>query len=300
MMAWPIMALGWVATLWQQGAASLRRIHDVLSIQPTITERPGARPLERVRGEIQLRDVCLEIDGQPILRNISFTIPSGATYAVVGPLGSGKSSLVHLIARLADPTAGQILLDGVDIRDVPLAQLRQQIGFVPQETFLFSGSLRDNVASGVSTAEATESRIRAAVHLSRLDNDLDQWPNGLDTLIGERGVTLSGGQKQRTAIARAVAKDPAILVLDDALSSVDTRTEEAVLDSLREFMQRRTSIIIAHRLSTTRSADQVVVLDRGRIVEQGTHAELVARGGLYTRVYRRQLIAQEMDLEDQE
>jgi ATP-binding cassette subfamily B multidrug efflux pump len=183
---------------------------------------------------------------------------------------------------------------------MPLADLRKQIGFVPQETFLFSGSLRDNVAYGISEEEATESRIRGAVHLSRLDNDLDQWPKGLDTLIGERGVTLSGGQKQRTAIARAVAKEPAILVLDDALSSVDTRTEEAVLESLHSFMERRTSIVIAHRLSTTRSADQVVVLDRGRIVEQGTHAELVARGGLYTRIYRRQLIAQELELEELE
>jgi ATP-binding cassette subfamily B protein len=188
----------------------------------------------------------------------------------------------------------------VDIRELPLTELRRQIGFVPQETFLFSGSLRHNVAFGISEAEATESRIRGAVHLSRLENDLDQWPNGLDTLVGERGVTLSGGQKQRTAIARAVAKDPAILVLDDALSSVDTRTEEAVLQSLHDFMQRRTSIVIAHRLSTTRSADQVVVLDHGRIVEQGTHVELVARGGLYTRIYRRQLIAQELELDPEE
>jgi ATP-binding cassette subfamily B multidrug efflux pump len=302
MMAWPMMALGWVATMWQQGAASLKRIHEVLSIPPTIADGrfDVARPLRRVRGEIEFRNVSLEIDGQPILRDISLTIPSGSTYAVVGPLGSGKSTLVHLIARLADPTAGQVLLDGVDVRDVPLAELRQHIGFVPQETFLFSGSLRDNVAFGIPMADATESRVRAAVHLSRLDNDLDQWPSGLDTLIGERGVTLSGGQKQRTAIARAVAKEPAILVLDDALSSVDTRTEEALLESLHEFMQRRTSIIIAHRLSTTRSADQVIVMDRGRIVEQGTHAELVARGGLYTRIYRRQLIAQELELENLE
>jgi ATP-binding cassette subfamily B protein len=171
---------------------------------------------------------------------------------------------------------------------------------VPQETFLFSGSLRDNVAFGLSESEATESRIRSAVHLSRLENDLDQWPHGLATLIGERGVTLSGGQKQRTAIARAVAIDPAILVLDDALSSVDTRTEAAVLESLHEFMGSRTSIVIAHRISTTRSADQVVVLDRGRIVEQGTHTELVSLGGLYTRIYRRQLIAQELELDDLE
>ncbi len=300
MMAWPMMALGWVASMWQQGAASLKRIHEVLSIQPTIADGERAQLPPRVRGEVEFRDVRLEIDGQQILHDINLTIPAGSTYAIVGPLGSGKSSLVHLIARLSDPTAGQILLDGVDIRDVPLAALRRQIGFVPQETFLFSGSLRENVAFGISPHEATELRVMAAVHLSRLENDLDQWPRGLDTLIGERGVTLSGGQKQRTAIARAIARDPAILVLDDALSSVDTRTEEAVLESLHEFVQRRTSIIIAHRLSTTRSADRVVVLDRGRIVEQGTHAALLAAGGLYTRIYRRQLIAQEMDVEDQE
>jgi len=300
MMAWPMMALGWVATLWQQGSASLKRIHEVLAIAPTIADGPRARSWTAVRGEIQFRDVSLEIDGQSLLRNITLTIPAGSTYAIVGPLGSGKSTLVHLIARLADPTAGQVLVDGVDVRDMPLAELRKQIGFVPQETFLFSGSLRDNVAYGISKADATESRIRGAVHLARLDNDLDQWPKGLGTLIGERGVTLSGGQKQRTAIARAVAKEPAILVLDDALSSVDTRTEEAVLESLHSFMERRTSIVIAHRLSTTRSADQVVVIDRGRIVEQGTHAELVARGGLYTRIYRRQLIAQELELEELE
>jgi ATP-binding cassette subfamily B multidrug efflux pump len=300
MMAWPMMALGWVATMWQQGSASLKRIHEVLSVQPTIVDGQGARSAVRVSGEIQFRDVSVAIDGQQILRDINLTIPPGQTCAVVGPLGSGKSTLVHLIARLADPTRGNVMIDGVDVRDWPLAELRRQIGFVPQETFLFSGSLRENVAFGISEADATESRIRDALHRSRLENDLDQWPKGLDTLIGERGVTLSGGQKQRTAIARAIAKDPAILVLDDALSSVDTRTEEAVLQSLHEFMLRRTSIVIAHRLSTTRSADQVVVLDGGRIVEQGTHAELVARGELYTRIYRRQLIAQELELEDLE
>jgi ATP-binding cassette subfamily B multidrug efflux pump len=306
MMAWPMMALGWVASMWQQGSASLKRIHEVLSIRATIGDS-GRLPLPLGEGrgegdgvEIEFRDVSLKIDDQLILSNVNLTIPAGSTFAVVGPLGSGKSSLVHLIARLLDPTSGQVLLDGVDVRELPLVELRRQIGFVPQETFLFSGSLRENIAFGISDTEATESRIRGAVHLSRLDNDLDQWPNGLETLIGERGVTLSGGQKQRTAIARAVAKDPAILVLDDALSSVDTRTEEAVLEGLNSFMEHRTSIVIAHRLSTTRSADQVVVLDRGRIVEQGTHAELVARGGLYTRIYRRQLIAEELELEDLE
>jgi ATP-binding cassette subfamily B protein len=182
---------------------------------------------------------------------------------------------------------------------LPLDALRRSVGFVPQETFLFSGSLHENVGFGLSEADATESRIHAAVRLSRLENDLDQWPAGLATRVGERGVTLSGGQKQRTAIARAVAKDPSILVLDDALSSVDARTEEAVLGELRTFMQRRTSLIIAHRLSTTRSAERVIVMHAGRIVEQGSHAELLLRQGLYARMYRRQLLAQELEVDDE-
>jgi ATP-binding cassette subfamily B protein len=244
--------------------------------------------------------VSLVIDGRPILQDVSLRVPAGATYAIVGPLGSGKSSLVSLIPRLQDVTSGQVLVDGIDVRELPLEDLRRQIGFVPQETFLFSGSIRDNVAFGLSPDEATESRVRGAVRLSRLENDLDQWPGGLETLIGERGVTLSGGQKQRTAIARAVAKEPRMLILDDALSSVDTRTEEAVLEGLHAFMARRTSLVIAHRLSTTRSAERVIVLDKGRIVEEGTHAELVQQGGLYTRMYRRQLIAQELELDEEE
>ena len=250
-------------------------------------------------GEIEFRDVSLVIDGRPILRDVNLTIPAGATYAIVGPLGAGKTSLVSLIPRLQDVTSGQVLVDGIDVRALPLEELRRRIGFVPQETFLFSGSLRANVAFGLSEEEANESRVRSAVRLSRLENDLDQWPGGLETVIGERGVTLSGGQKQRTAIARAVAKDPTILVLDDALSSVDTRTEEAVLEELHTFMERRTSLVIAHRLSTTRSAEQVVVMDGGRIVEQGTHNELVERQGLYTRTYRRQLLAEEMDVDEE-
>jgi ATP-binding cassette subfamily B protein len=277
----------------------LRRIESVLARRPAIGTHPVSAPWTP-RGEIEFRDVSLVIDGRAVLRDINLTIPAGLTCAIVGPLGSGKSSLVSLIPRLQDVTHGQVLVDGIDVRDLALDELRRQIGFVPQETFLFSGSLRENVAFGLNPAEASESRVRAAVRLSRLENDLDQWPGGLETLIGERGVTLSGGQKQRTAIARAVAREPRILILDDALSSVDTRTEEAVLEGLRAFMERRTSLIIAHRLSTTRSAERVIVLDRGRVVEQGTHAELLQRGGLYTRIYRRQLIAQELDLEDEE
>jgi ATP-binding cassette subfamily B protein len=190
-----------------------------------------------------------------------------------------------------------VLIDGIDVREVALEDLRRHIGFVPQETFLFSGTLRDNVSFGLQPARVSESRVRAAVSLSRLESDLDQWPAGLDTLIGERGVTLSGGQKQRTAIARAVAKEPTILILDDALSSVDTRTEEAVLEELHQFMQQRTSIVIAHRLSTTRSAECVVVMQAGQIVEQGTHAELLALQGTFARMYRRQLLAQELEID---
>ncbi len=298
MLAWPMMALGWVATMWQQGTASLRRLHEVLATQPTI-HSPRDRTLWQPRGEIEFRNVSLEIDGFPILRDINLTIPAGATYAIVGPLGSGKTSLVSLIPRLQDATSGQVLIDGVDVRALPLDELRRRIGFVPQETFLFSGALRDNIAFGLDDGDVSESRVRSAVRLSQLENDLDQWPAGLETIIGERGVTLSGGQKQRTAIARAVAKDPLILVLDDALSSVDTRTEEAVLQGLHEFMERRTSLLIAHRVSTTRSAECVVVLDRGRIVEQGSHAELLQHQGLFAQMYRRQLIAQELEVDEE-
>ncbi len=294
MLAWPMIALGWVATMWQQGVASLRRIQEVLSTAPTIVSGHAAALARPMRGEVEFRDVGLVVDGREILRHVNLRIPAGATLAIVGPLGSGKTSVAGLIARLQDATSGQVLVDGIDVRDWPLGELRRHIGFVPQETFLFTGSVRDNVAFGVAAADATEARIREAVRLSRLENDLDQWPAGLDTIIGERGVTLSGGQKQRTAIARAIARAPTILVLDDALSSVDTRTEEAVLAGLQGFMERRTSVIIAHRFSTTRLASTVVVMDRGAIVEMGSHGELVRCGGLYARMYRRQLMAQEL------
>ncbi len=298
MLAWPMMSLGWVATMWQQGSASLVRLHEVLAIEPTI--RSLERPADwHPHGHIEFRNVSLVVDGRPILDDVNLTIPAGATYAIVGSIGSGKTTLVSLIPRLQDVTTGQVLIDGVDVRDLPLSTLRRSIGFVPQETFLFSGSMRDNVAFGLTPEETTESKIRSAVSLSQLENDLDQWPAGLDTLIGERGVTLSGGQKQRTAISRAVVRDPTIVILDDALSSVDTRTEEAVLQRLHEFMARRTSIVIAHRLSTTRSADWVVVMNEGRIVEQGTHGDLISARGLYTRIYRRQLLAQELEDDDE-
>lgn len=297
-LAWPMIGLSWVATMWQQGSASMQRLQEVLSIEPSITS-PEHPSTWQPRGQIEFRDVSLVLDGRTVLDRVSLTIPAGATYAIVGPLGSGKSSLVSLIPRLQDVTSGQVLIDNIDVRQLSLPELRRAIGFVPQETFLFSGPLRESVAFGLVEADASETRIQSAIRLSQLENDLDQLPAGLNTRIGERGVTLSGGQKQRTAIARAVIRQPAILILDDALSSVDTRTEEAVLRGLDSFMRHRTSLVIAHRLSTTRSADCVVVMDRGRIVETGSHAELLS-GGLYTSMYRRQLLAEELEVDDAE
>ncbi len=287
MLTWPMMALGWVGTMWQQGTASLRRIHEVLSTVPTI--RTQAEPRRwQPQGKIEFRNVGLVMD-------VNLTIPAGATYAIVGPLGSGKSSLVSLIPRLQDVTSGQVLIDDIDPRDVPVAELRRRIGFVPQETFLFSGSLRDNVGFGLADEEVTESRIRSAVRLSRLENDLDQWPAGLDTLIGERGVMLSGGQKQRTAIARALVRDPLILLLDDALSAVDTQTEERILRALREIRKGRTVLIVSHRVSSVKDADHIIVLDDGRIAERGTHESLVAHDGYYAELYRKQTLEEEIE-----
>ncbi len=301
-LAWPMMGLSWVATMWQQGSASLRRIDEVLSRRPSIAGVEGSDGAfdPPSTPAVELRNVSLEIGDRELLHDVSIVVPAGATVALVGPLGSGKSLLLGLVTRQLDATNGQVLVGGVDVRDWPLTALRRLIGYVPQETFLFSGSLRENVGFGLDAADATEGRIQEAVRLSRLENDLDQWPTGLEAVIGERGVTLSGGQKQRTAIARAVAKDPSILILDDALSSVDTRTEATILEGLRAFMRHRTSLVVAHRVSTVRAADLIVVLRDGRIAEQGTHAELVAAGGWYARTYRRQLIAEELEVEDEE
>jgi ATP-binding cassette subfamily B protein len=227
-----------------------------------------------------------------VLRHISFKVPHGTSLAIVGATGAGKTTLVNLLARVRDPDEGQVLIDGQDIRELPLDDLRRAIGYVPQDTFLFSVPLRENVTFG--RTEATVEQIDRAVAISRLSNDLTQFPNGLDTLIGERGVTLSGGQKQRAAIARAVLRDPAILVLDDALSSVDTHTASEILAGLREVMKERTSIIIAQRIATVKDADRVIVLHDGQIVEQGGHRELLAQGGRYAAMYRRELLEAEL------
>lgn len=313
MLSWPMIALGWTTNLIQQGLASMRRLDDIFETRPVIAESPSPVALDRVRGQIEFRHVSFTYDKQPVLHNITLTIPAGATVAVVGPTGSGKTTLVSLIPRLIDPTQGAVLIDGVDARHLGLSTLRGAIGFVPQEPFLFSDSLEGNLAFGIDgdgghlngaakgdgeAGGGNGQRVRAAAQIAQIARDLEDFPLGYQTVVGERGVTLSGGQKQRATIARALARDPAILILDDALSSVDTSTEEEILQGLRRFMQSRTSILISHRISTVRHADLIVVLDAGRIVEQGTHDELLARGGLYADLYQKQLLRDALDADD--
>lgn len=297
---WPMIALGWTVNLLQQGTASTNRLQQVLERQPGVRTDRQAEPVRALRGEIEYRGVTLRHGRAEVLSKINLRIPAGATVAVVGPTGSGKSSLASLLPRLWDPTEGQVLVDGIDVRLIPLDVLRRSIGYVPQETFLFSETLRENIAYGIENA--SQERIEWAAGVSQLSRDVEQFPQGYDTYLGERGVTLSGGQKQRTAIARAAAKDPAILILDDALSSVDTYTEEEILRRLKDVMATRTSLIISHRVSTVQHADHIVVLEDGRIVEEGTHQELVLRDGLYASMYRRQLLAEELsaDPEDED
>ncbi|MCL6551725.1 MAG: ABC transporter ATP-binding protein/permease [Firmicutes bacterium] len=305
MLSWPMIALGWVANIAQQGLASMRRIDEILSLRPAIATPPAARVPSDRRGAIEFRGVTFAYDGRtPVLRDVSLTIPAGATVAVVGPTGAGKSTLVALIPRLWDVTAGAVLVDGLDVRAWDLHALRRQIGFVPQEPFLFSDTLEENLAFGLDGAAGpggprTDSkRVRQAAAIAGLAGEIAGFPHGYATPVGERGVTLSGGQKQRAALARALARDPAILVLDDALSNVDTATEEQILRELRAFAAGRTTVIVSHRISTIRHADLIVVLDRGAIVEQGTHEHLVARGGLYADLYQRQLLRDALEAED--
>ena len=291
MLTWPMIAFGWVTNLLQRGAASWARMLEVMDTEPVVADpaSPGPiRDVSQVTGEIEFRNLTFAYDGRPVLRDVSLRVKPGETLAIVGPTGSGKSTLIHLVPRLFDPPPGTVFVDGVDVRDFPLAVLRGAIGFVSQEPFLFSDTIAENVGFGAVGS------VRDAAAVARLDVDVADFPAGYDTLVGERGITLSGGQKQRTALARAILVDPRILILDDALSAVDTSTEDAILSRLRAVMRQRTSIIVSHRVSTVRHADQIAVLRDGRIVERGRHEELLAKGGDYAELHRRQLLEEEL------
>jgi ATP-binding cassette subfamily B protein len=295
MLGWPMIAFGWVTNLLQRGMASWKRMLDVLDARPAVSdEHVPASPVARIRGAIEFRHLTFRYAETEVLHDVSLSIPSGTTTAIVGATGSGKSTLLSLLPRLHDAPPGTVFVDGVDVRQIPLATLRGAIGFVAQEPFLFSASVADNIEFGLADRERSQAAIEEAAATARLDKDIDGFPNGYDTLVGERGITLSGGQKQRTAIARALVMAPAILVLDDALSAVDTHTEEEILRRLTLVMRQRTSIIVSHRVSTVRGADQIVVLDQGRVAESGTHETLVRRGGLYAELYRKQLLEDEL------
>ena len=312
-LTWPVIALGWVINIFQRGTASLVRINEILSEQPEIadiTSGAGVSPVSpgegarlstsEILGEVEFRNLNFAYNGTTVLKDINLRIPAGSSLAIVGPTGSGKTTLVNLIPRIYDAAPGAVLIDGRPVREFPLDSLRRHIGFVPQETFLFSDTIRENIAFGVSEEDlledghATLADIKAAAEAADIAQDIESFPEGYNTTVGERGITLSGGQKQRTAIARALLRSPRILILDDALSSVDTHTEDKILNHLREIMRGRTTIFISHRVSTVRNADRIAVLHQGRIVELGTHDQLIARNGYYTDLYNKQLLEEEL------
>ncbi len=298
-LSWPMIALGWVVNLFQRGAASMGRINHVLTATPAVDE--PADPVEpfEIRGELEFRGVSFRYPGsrRMVLRDVSFRVPAGSLLAVVGGTGSGKSTLVSLMVRLFDPTEGEVLLDGVPLRRIPLQRLREAIGFVPQESFLFSETIRENLGVGVEEDDPArgEARIREAARVAQIDSTIVDFPAGYDTLLGERGVNLSGGQKQRATLARALARDPRLLILDDALSAVDTHTEAEILSGLREVLRQRTSVVVSHRVSAVMGADRILVLEDGSVVESGTHAELVRRGGTYAALQHRQLLSDDLE-----
>jgi len=290
-LTWPIIALGWVINIFQRGTASLIRINEIMHEEPEIKDALGAQDLE-MEGTVEFRGLNFAYDGKQVLHDVNLRIPAGSSLAIVGPTGSGKTTLVDLIPRIYDADPGMVLIDGHPIREYSLASLRRNIGFVPQETFLFSDRIRENIALGVDSA--TEADIHNSADAANIAADIEGFPEGYETVVGERGITLSGGQKQRTAIARALIRNPRILVLDDALSSVDTHTEDKILNHLRDVMKGRTTIFISHRVSTVRNADRIAVLHGGRIVELGTHDELLALNGYYSDLYNKQLLEEEL------
>ncbi len=311
-MIWYLIALGYVVNLYQRGTASLKRFNEILEAEPSIKDDPGVSEKPPIRGAVEFRGLNFAYNGKAVLQDIDLAITPGSTVAFVGRTGSGKSTLVSLIPRLLDAPDGTVLVDGVPVREYPLEQLRRSIGFVPQETFLFSDTLAANIAFGVEESEPRirnaaetvsggeneiggEMTVERAAAIAGLADDIAGFPGGYEQLVGERGITLSGGQKQRTAIARAVMREPRILILDDSLSAVDTYTEEKILHNLRDVRSGRTTLIVSHRVSTIRDADLICVLDHGRIIERGTHDELLALGGEYADLYERQLLEEELD-----
>jgi ATP-binding cassette subfamily B protein len=294
MLIWPMIALGWVVNLMQRGTASLNRINEILHERPGIAAPlSGAVRTGDLAEDIRFRGVVMRFGSRDALAGIDLTIRAGETVAIVGHTGSGKTTLVSLIPRLFDPTSGSVQIGSTGVKDMDPEALRCGIGFVPQETFLFSATLAENIAWGKPDATAEE--IQRAAEIAGLGADIETFPDGLNTVVGERGLTLSGGQKQRTAIARAVLRNPSILILDDALSSVDTVTEEKILNGLAGVMQNRTTILISHRVSTVKNAHRIVVLSHGKIVEMGTHSELQARGGYYSELYEKQQLEEELE-----
>jgi ATP-binding cassette subfamily B protein len=295
-LAWPMIALGWVVNLLERGRASMLRLNFILDTEPEVRDGSAVQSDFEVQGELEFRNLNFAYNGTPVLKNISLKIPRGKTVAIVGATGSGKSTLVQLIPRLYNAPPGTLFVDGVPIERIPLETLRRSIGFIPQDTFLFGETVRENIAFGVE--DASDAEVERAAAVSNILADIQEFPVRFNTIVGERGITLSGGQKQRTAISRGVIRDPKILILDDALSSVDTYTEEQILHELENVRSGRTSILISHRVSTVKDADEIVVMDHGEIVERGTHEQLLANEGYYAELHERQLLEEEIEVSE--
>jgi len=294
MLIWPMIALGWVLNIFQRGAASMKRIKSVLDAEPEIKEDGSTDySIKEIKGEIEFRNLSFSYNNSKVLKNINLKIKQGMTLGIIGPTGSGKTTLINLIPRIYESSDNTLFIDGRNIKRIPLKVLRNSVGFVPQETFLFSETIEENIKYGMD--EEGSEKIEESARISRIDKDIKEFPDKYNTLLGERGINLSGGQKQRTAISRALIRKPEILILDDALSSVDTKTEEEILGNLRDFFKERTSIIVSHRISTIKDADLIIVLNEGEIVERGTHDELIRKDGLYASIHRKQLLTQELE-----